>query len=80
MEARYKNTFAEAGVQVIWTDLAAFFTKSMFVKQVLCHAVLGSTHTAQVGHPVSQLLYGLHLLVKVVRLDEVTQLKGEKEI
>ena len=56
-------------------DLAAFFAQSMFVKQVLGHAILRGTHAAQVGHPVCQFFDGLDLLVQVVCLDEITQLK-----
>lgn len=60
---------------MIWTDLAAFFAQGVFVKQVLGHAILRSSHAAQVGHPVCQFFDGLHLLVQVVRLDEITHLK-----
>lgn len=60
---------------MIWGDLAAFFTQGVFVKQVFGHAVLWSSHAAQVGHPVGQLFDGLHLLVQVVCLDEVAQLE-----
>ncbi|OIH81182.1 hypothetical protein A7N05_18920 [Acinetobacter baumannii] len=55
-------------------DLAALFAKSVFVKQVLRHAVLGSAHAAQIGHPVSQLFDGLHLLIQVVSLNEVAHM------
>lgn len=58
-----------------WRDLAAFFAQGMFIKQVLCHAILRSTHATQIGHPVCQLFDGLHLLVQVVSLDEIAQLK-----
>lgn len=61
-----------------WTDLAALFAQSVFVKQVLCHAVLRSSHAAQVAHPVSQFFDWLHLLIKVVRLDEITQLEDSE--
>ncbi len=55
--------------------LAAFFAQGMFVKQIFSHAILRSSHAAQVGHPVCQFFDGLHLLVQEVRLDEITQLK-----
>lgn len=58
--------------------LAAFFAQGVLVKQVLGQAVLRRSHAAQIGHPVSQLFDGLHLLVQVVSLNEVTQLKGIK--
>lgn len=60
---------------MIGRDLAAFFAQGMFVKQVLGHAILRSSHAAQVGHPVRQFFDGLHLLVQVVCLDEITQLE-----
>ena len=60
--------------------LCALFAQSVFVKQVLGHAVLGGTHPAEVGHPVTQLLYGLHLLVQVVCLNEVTHLSEKDQM
>lgn len=59
-------------------DLAAFFAQGVFVKQVLGHAVLRSSHAAQIGHPVSQLFDGLHLLVQVVGLEEITHLNKNR--
>lgn len=44
------------------------------VEQVLSHAILGCSQALQVGDMVSQLLDGLHLLLQVVRLQEITQL------
>lgn len=73
--ARYKYTYIEAFVNVIWRDLAASFAQGMFIKQVLGHSILRSTHASQVGHPVSQFFDGLHLLIQVVSLNEVAQLK-----
>lgn len=61
-------------------DLAAFFAQGVFVKQVLGHAVLGSTHAAQVGHPVSKLFDGLHLLVQEMCLKMIAQLKETHKI
>lgn len=61
-------------------DLAAFFAQGVFVKQVLGHAVLGSTHAAQVGHPVSQLFDGFHLLVQEMCLKMIAQLKNKRHI
>lgn len=55
-------------------DLTAFFAQSMFVEQVLGHAILRSSHAPQVGDPVWQLFDGLHLLVQVVSLNEITHL------
>lgn len=55
--------------------LAALFAKSVFVKQVFGHAVLGSPHAPQVGHPVCQFFDRLHLLVQEMCLDEIAQLK-----
>lgn len=60
---------------MIWRDLAAFFAQGVFVKQVFGHAVLRSSHAAQVGHPVCQFFDGPHLLLQEVCLDEITQLK-----
>lgn len=59
-------------------DLAAFFAQGVFVKQVLGHAVLGSTHPAQVGYPVGQLFDGLHLLVQEMCLKMIAQLKNKR--
>lgn len=73
--ARYKYTCIEAFVNVIWRDLAALFAQGMFIKQVLGHAILRSTHATQVGHPVCQFFDGLHLLIQVVSLNEVAHLK-----
>ena len=58
--------------------LAALLAQGVFVKQVFSHAILGRAHTAQVGHPVTQLLDGLDLLIQVVSLDKVTHLKGDR--
>lgn len=63
-----------ASINVV-TDLAALFAQSVFIKQVLGHAILRSSHAAQVGHPVCQFFDGLHLLIQVVCLNEVAQLK-----
>lgn len=49
----------------------------MLVKQVLCHLVFDSIHLGEVGDVVTQLLNGLHLLIQVMGLQEVTQLKRE---
>ena len=48
--------------------------KSVLVKQVLRHLIVSSIHLGEVGDVVTQLLDHLHLLVQVVRLQEVTQL------
>lgn len=47
----------------------------MLVKQVLCHLVGVGIHAGEVGDVVAQLLDGLHLLVQVMGLQEVTQLR-----
>jgi hypothetical protein len=49
----------------------------VLVKQVLCHLVFDSIHLGEVGDVVSQLLNGLHLLIQVMSLQEVTQLQRE---
>lgn len=59
--------------------LAAVFAQSVFVKQVFGHAVLRSTHAAQVGHPVGQLFDGLDLLVQEMCLDKVAKLKKKEK-
>lgn len=59
--------------------LAALFAHSVFVKQVLGHAVLRRAHAAQVGHPVGQLFDGLDLLVQEMCLQMVAQLKKEEQ-
>jgi len=52
--------------------------ESVLVKEVLCHAVFWCPHLPQVGHMVTQLFDGFHLLIQVVSLNEVTQLKGRQ--
>lgn len=54
--------------------------KGVLVEEILCHAVFGGPHLPQVGHMVTQLLDGFHLLIQVVGLNEVTQLKGRPEV
>ena len=49
----------------------------MLVKQVLCHLVFDSIHLGEVRDVVTQLLNGVHLLIQVMGLQEVTQLKRE---
>lgn len=51
----------------------------MLVKQVLGHLVVVCVHLGEVGDVVSQLLDGLHLLIQVVGLQEVTQLEGNTQ-
>lgn len=68
-----------ASVIVAFGHLAALFAQSVFVKQVLGHAVLRSAHAAQVGHPVGQLFDGLDLLVQEMCLKMVAQLGKKKE-
>lgn len=55
--------------------LALATLKSVLVKQVLCHLIVVGIHAGEVCNVISQLLYGLHLLVQVVGLQEVTQLE-----
>lgn len=50
-------------------------TQGVLVKQVLRHLVGVGVHAGEVGNVVAQLLDGLHLLVQVVGLQEVTQLR-----
>lgn len=52
----------------------ALVPKRMLVEQVLGHLVVVGVHAGEVGDVVAQLLDGLHLLVEVVGLQEVTQL------
>lgn len=54
-------------------------SQGVFIKQVLGHTVVGSIHLGEVGDVVTQFLYGLHLLVQVVSLQEVTQLMDNEE-
>lgn len=63
---------------VFCSSLAAVFAHSVFVEQVLGHAVLGGAHAAQVGHPVGQLFDGLDLLVQEMRLEVVAQLRKKR--
>lgn len=83
MEARNKYTYnikrQTASVIVAFSYLAALFAQSVFVKQVLGHAVLRRAHAAQVGHPVGQLFDGLDLLVQEMCLEMVAQLKKEEQ-
>lgn len=45
-----------AGVRLVsQLSLAAFFSHGVFVEEVLSQATLWSSHTAQVGDPVSEL-------------------------
>lgn len=53
-------------------DLRALVTQGVLVEQVLRHLVLLGVHTGEVGDVVTQLLDGLHLLIQVVALQEVT--------
>lgn len=53
----------------------ALVPQGVLVKQVLCHLVGVGIHAGEVGDVVAQLLDGLHLLVQVVGLQEVTQLR-----
>lgn len=52
----------------------ALAPKGMLVEQVLGHLLIVGVHAGEVGDVVAQLLDGLHLLVEVVGLQEVTQL------
>lgn len=52
----------------------ALALKGVLVEQVLGHLVVVGVHAGEVGDVVPQLLDGLHLLVEVVALQEVTQL------
>lgn len=54
--------------------------EGVLVEEILCHAVFGGPHLPQVGHVVTQLLDGFHLLIQVVGLNEVTQLQGRPEV
>ncbi len=54
--------------------LRAFLSQSVLVKQIFGHVVLRSAHPPQAAHPVRQLFNGLHLLVQVMRLQEITNL------
>lgn len=54
--------------------------EGVLVEQILCHAVLGGPHPPQVGHMVTQLLDGFHLLIQVMGLNEVTQLQGRPQL
>lgn len=74
MKLHLKDAYAN----VICGALAAFFAQSVFVEQVLRHAILRGTHAAQICHPVGQLFDGLHLLVQEVCLDEIIQLSERK--
>lgn len=51
----------------------------VFVKEVFSHAILRGSHLAQVGHMITKLLYGFHLLVQVMGFQEVTKLQGRKK-
>lgn len=51
--------------------------QGVFVKQVLRHLVVVGVHAGQVGDVISKLLDGLHLLIQIVGLQEVTQLKTD---
>lgn len=55
----------------------ALAPKGVLVKQVLGHLVVLSIHAGEVGDVVTQLLDGLHLLIQVVALQEITQLQRE---
>lgn len=53
----------------------ALAAQGVLVKQVLCHLVVLGIHAGKIGNVVTQLLDGLHLLIQVVALQEVTQLR-----
>lgn len=53
----------------------ALAPQGVLVKQVLRHLVVVGIHAGEVGNVVTQLLDGLHLLVQVVALQEVTKLR-----
>lgn len=59
---------------MVFSYLAALFAQSVFVKQVLGHAILRCAHAPQVGHPVGQLFDGLDLLVQEMCLEMVAQM------
>lgn len=56
----------------------ALAPKGVLVEQVLGHLVVVGVHAGEVGDVVAQLLDGLHLLVEVVGLQEVTQLSTRR--
>lgn len=58
-----------------WGFCLALVPQGVLVKQVLCHLVGVGIHAGEVGDVVAQLLDGLHLLVQVMGLQEVTQLR-----
>ena len=62
-------------LQALRTRSLALALKGVLVKQVLRHLVVLGVHAGEVGNVVTQLLDGLHLLVQVVSLQEVTKLR-----
>ncbi len=54
--------------------LAAASIQGVLVKQILRHPVVASIHLGKIGDVVTNLLDGLHLLIQVVSLQEVTKL------
>lgn len=58
--------------------LALATVQGVLVEQVLCHLVVGGIQALEVGDVVTQLLDGLHLLIQVVGLQEVTHLRDKK--
>lgn len=57
----------------------ALAPQGVLVEQVFGHLVGLGVHAGEVGDVVSQLLDGLHLLIQIVGLQEVTQLRRERE-
>lgn len=58
--------------------LALATVQGVLVEQVLRHLVVGGIQALEVGDVVTQLLDGLHLLIQVVGLQEVTHLRDKK--
>lgn len=58
--------------------LALATVQGVLVEQVLRHLVVGGIQALEVGDVVTQLFDGLHLLIQVVGLQEVTHLRDKK--
>lgn len=82
MEQKYKEHAkidSDSSAFVLDLSLAAFTTQGVLIKQVLCHLVVVGIHAGKVGDVVTKLLDGLHLLIQIVALQEVTQLFRKQE-
>lgn len=59
-------------------SLTALISHGVFVKEVLSHAAISGSHSAQVGDPVRELFDRFNLLIQIMCFYEVAHLWGKK--